>query len=266
MDIKVDISPGTGLTRFVLLSIVLHAAVLAVLGQGTMLPQFTTQTLSISLNEPSKVVNRSGHNGKIHTSHTKNDSKATNNNTTITTHPKSATSERQGISQTSLSTEMTQAFNGEFDTHEHAGGAKSEPISFPTEQFLDNAVSVSAAESNKNGTENDSPSSAHASDTARLTSRLAGQLRLAIIPYFTYPLLARRNGWEGQVEIGLRVESDGRLSHVHIAHSSGYRLLDSTALSTLNKVSTLPKAADWLNGRFFDIVLPIEYKLIDNQS
>jgi protein TonB len=78
--------------------------------------------------------------------------------------------------------------------------------------------------------------------------------------------MARRNGWEGQVQVGLRVEADGRLSHVRIAHSSGYRALDSAALTTLDRINALPEAAGWLDGRHFDMVLPIEYRLIDGQS
>jgi protein TonB len=78
--------------------------------------------------------------------------------------------------------------------------------------------------------------------------------------------MARRNGWQGQVQVGLRVEADGRLSHVRIAHSSGYRLLDSAALATLNRINAVPKATGWLDGRHFDMVLPIDYRLIDGQS
>jgi protein TonB len=103
-------------------------------------------------------------------------------------------------------------------------------------------------------------------DAATLSSQLEGQLRNALAPYFTYPLMARRNGWEGQVQVGLRVEADGRLSHVRIAHSSGYRALDSAALTTLDRINALPEAAGWLDGRHFDMVLPIEYRLIDGQS
>jgi TonB family protein len=256
----------THMSRFVLLSVTLHTVVLAVLGQGTMLPQFPAQALSITLNKPSKVIDRSVHIIKYHVSRANNYSKTSNNNSTISPHLKSSISQLQGISQTISSTMITQAFNSDSDAPGQAVGIESEPISYPTEQFLDNLFSVSVDETNKNVTVNDSLSSVQTSNTASTTSRLAEQLRLAFTPYFSYPLLARRNGWEGQVEIGLRVESDGRLSHVHIARSSGYRLLDSTALSTLSNLSTLPKAADWLNGRFFDIVLPIEYKLIDNQS
>jgi len=103
-------------------------------------------------------------------------------------------------------------------------------------------------------------------DAATLSSQLEGQLRNALAPYFTYPLMARRKGWEGQVQVGLRVEADGRLSHVRIAHSSGYRALDSAALATLGRISILPAAAGWLDGRHFDMVLPIDYRLIDGQS
>jgi len=100
----------------------------------------------------------------------------------------------------------------------------------------------------------------------RLSAQLESRLRQAMAPYFVYPLMARRNGWEGQVEVGLRVEADGHLSHLHITRSSGYRLLDKAALATLNGIGTVPDAAGWLEGRHFDMVLPIEYRLIDGQS
>lgn len=103
-------------------------------------------------------------------------------------------------------------------------------------------------------------------DMTLLTSRLEGQLRDALAPYFVYPMMARRNGWQGQVQLELRVEADGHLSHVRIAHSSGYRLLDHAALATLNRIKSVPKAAGWLDGRHFDIVLPVDYRLIGGQS
>jgi TonB family protein len=104
------------------------------------------------------------------------------------------------------------------------------------------------------------------SAAATVESHLTDRLRDILARYFVYPSMARRNGWEGKVQVGLRVEADGRLSHLHIAHSSGYPLLDDSALTTLNRIDTLPEAAGWLDGQHFDMVLPIEYRLIDGQS
>lgn len=114
------------------------------------------------------------------------------------------------------------------------------------------------------GRQSTAPAPAVASD--HLASQLESRLRDAMAPYFVYPLMARRRGWEGQVEVGLRVEADGRLSHLRVTRSSGHRLLDSAALATLNGIDALPGAAGWLEGRHFDMVLPIYYRLIDGQS
>ena len=82
--------------------------------------------------------------------------------------------------------------------------------------------------------------------------------------YFSYPLLARQRNWQGEVRLGLRVEANGHLSHIHIVKSSGYTLLDHAAQKSLERIVTIPDAAGWLQGRHFDTVIPVEYRLIDS--
>ena len=83
-------------------------------------------------------------------------------------------------------------------------------------------------------------------------------------PYFSYPMLARRRGWQGTVRIGMRISADGHISRLHIVETSPHPLLDRAALATLGKVKSIPQARAWLAGRYSDIVLPVEYRLTDS--
>ena len=97
-----------------------------------------------------------------------------------------------------------------------------------------------------------------------LSSNLHTQVRHAMQPYFSYPMLARRRGWQGTVRIGMRISADGHISRLHIVETSRHPLLDRAALASLGKVKSIPLAEAWLAGRHSDIVLPVEYRLTDS--
>jgi protein TonB len=50
-----------------------------------------------------------------------------------------------------------------------------------------------------------------------------------------YPLLARRRGWQGSVDIGFRLQADGSVGQAQIHRSSGYAALDRAALSVARR-------------------------------
>jgi len=95
-------------------------------------------------------------------------------------------------------------------------------------------------------------------------ARITAHLNQEFNQYFSYPRLAQRNGWQGMVKLGLRIESNGQLSHIRLLSTSGFPVLDQAALNTLNRISTLQDVDIWLNGLHFDTVLPIQYKLVDS--
>jgi len=76
---------------------------------------------------------------------------------------------------------------------------------------------------------------------------------------FTYPLLARRRGWQGRARFGMQIESDGHLTRIRLLQGSGYGLLDQAALDTLKNVR-LP-AGGYLPRSDYDIDLIVEYRL-----
>lgn len=89
------------------------------------------------------------------------------------------------------------------------------------------------------------------------------RVRAAFATHFRYPRLARRKGWEGRLRVGLHVGADGRLSRIQLLESSGYRVLDQAALRSLERLPAIADAGERIHRRGMDIVLPIEYRLVD---
>ncbi len=226
------------MSRFVLLSAALHLSVLAALSNDNVRPLLFPATLTVSLgaapNTAPSSPRRDGASGSMHTA-----------------RPQPPRNSARRMPQ-SVSPSKTAQESPEIAEHPRPP--------------LDNPDTPPPSRDAGVARENKAPVEAQPTDHTMPLSQLESLLRDALAPHFTYPLMARRNGWQGQVQVGLRVEADGRLSHVRIAHSSGYRLLDSAALTALTQITALPKAAGWLDGRHFDMVLPIEYRLIDGQS
>ncbi|MFQ5936444.1 MAG: energy transducer TonB [Acidiferrobacterales bacterium] len=90
---------------------------------------------------------------------------------------------------------------------------------------------------------------------------IRGRLTTDLSQHFFYPVIARRHGWQGDVRVEFTVEPDGRLTNLRIARSSGYAVLDKSALKALEKVGRLQEARNWLGGRSLDVVLPVIYRL-----
>lgn len=85
----------------------------------------------------------------------------------------------------------------------------------------------------------------------------------AIRANFRYPRIARRNGWEGTVVLALRVLPDGKLTDILVSSSSGHPVLDRAAVHTLQTAS-VPQAGEWLKGQACELVIPVEYHLLDS--
>lgn len=105
---------------------------------------------------------------------------------------------------------------------------------------------------------------AAAASADALRNQLLGELQTRLARYLTYPPLARERGWQGTVLLGLHVESNGRLGDVRLERSSGYAVLDRSALNSLNRLGYLSEAVAWLNGRSVDMQLPVIYRLVEN--
>jgi len=89
-------------------------------------------------------------------------------------------------------------------------------------------------------------------------------LQKTVAANFHYPVLARRQGWQGKVRLAMHIEANGKLSSIRVQQSSGHGILDQAAMQTLQTIKHIPEAVSWLQGHALDIVLPVEYRLLDS--
>ena len=101
-------------------------------------------------------------------------------------------------------------------------------------------------------------------DEQQRQNHLQSLLHAAFETHFIYPALARRQGWQGRVQVALRVEADGRFSQLRVLRSSGYASLDQDALQTLERIGHLAQARLWLDGRAMQVELPVVYRLLES--
>jgi len=77
-----------------------------------------------------------------------------------------------------------------------------------------------------------------------------------ILSRIIYPNLARRMGWHGKVLTSFIIHLDGTVTDVRILSSSGFKVLDENAVTTIKDVSPFPKPP--ITAK---IIIPISYRL-----
>lgn len=126
-------------------------------------------------------------------------------------------------------------------------------------------VAASAAESSSDSSATSAASAASGvGGLEQARARIQASLRAMLARYFEYPFLARQRGWEGQVLLAFHVTGDGHLQALRVARSSGFAVLDASALHSLGRVERLDEAQAWLNGFGMDMQLPVIYRLVEN--
>ena len=98
-------------------------------------------------------------------------------------------------------------------------------------------------------------------DHDKVRARIEAQLHTSLAHHFDYPYIARLRGWEGRVLLAFIVQASGDLNDIRIVRSSGFTLLDDSAVDSLKKVQRLPEAVAWLQGRDMEMQLPVIYRL-----
>jgi protein TonB len=105
--------------------------------------------------------------------------------------------------------------------------------------------------------------SARSSDADEAGSR--DQYRLALIGaakrYKRYPAQAMQNGWTGKVEIRLVIGANGMIQSAAVKTSTGYSLLDDTALDMIKKAKPLTQIPPALRGKEFTVDVPVIFDL-----
>ncbi len=96
------------------------------------------------------------------------------------------------------------------------------------------------------------------------SERISAALQSQLEEQFDYPWLARKRGWQGRVTLSLHIGKNGDLSRWKIARTSGYQVLDRSALDSARRIRRLPGAAGLLNGSALDLQIPVHYRLLDS--
>ncbi len=79
-------------------------------------------------------------------------------------------------------------------------------------------------------------------------------------PHPTYPLIARKKGWEGRVILQTNVDKEGNVKYIRILESSGFKVFDDVSIQTLKKWKFKP--AKMGNKYIEDIVnIPVRFVL-----
>ena len=93
---------------------------------------------------------------------------------------------------------------------------------------------------------------------------IRNRLKDDLARHFKYPRLAKMRSWEGTVLLDLQIETDGKISRVTLAQSSGYAMLDNNAIATFNRIGNVRGAQQWLEGGNMELQLPVIYRLSDS--
>lgn len=83
-------------------------------------------------------------------------------------------------------------------------------------------------------------------------------LRQLIEKHLTYPYLARRNGYEGTVVVSFILQ-DATFKNISIVKSSGYPILDKSAIDAIKKIEPLVNI-----NKDVKIIIPINFRLSDS--
>lgn len=105
---------------------------------------------------------------------------------------------------------------------------------------------------------------AHRSSALNVNKTISAALQNRLSSNFEYPWLARKRGWQGQVTLSLQVDNDGGLSNWQVSTTSGYAVLDRSALKAAKAIRHLPEAEDLLEGQPLHLMIPVHYQLLDS--
>lgn len=87
------------------------------------------------------------------------------------------------------------------------------------------------------------------------------QVKQALRRHLHYPYIARRRGWDGKVLLGFQVNRQGRLINIHLSKSSGYAILDNSALSAMQQINKITRMPPLLPEITETLSIPVIFEL-----
>jgi protein TonB len=104
----------------------------------------------------------------------------------------------------------------------------------------------------------------HQVSATNVSERISAALQNQLSKRFEYPWLARKRGWQGMVTLSLKIHDNGDLTHWRISKTSGYSLLDRSALKAARAIGRLQEADELLDGESLNLFIPVRYQLLDS--
>lgn len=86
-------------------------------------------------------------------------------------------------------------------------------------------------------------------------------IQTRILERLNYPLLAKDAGFQGRVVLGLHLSSAGELLDVAVKSSSGYKMLDDSAVTAAKALYPYPPFPDTIKQKELRLDIPIDYRL-----
>jgi protein TonB len=82
-----------------------------------------------------------------------------------------------------------------------------------------------------------------------------------IIDNLVYPVLAKEAGFQGTVKLNLHISYTGKLLEAKVLESSGYKILDDSALSVARSIDSYPPFPPSVTQKDVWIEIPVVYQL-----
>ena len=97
--------------------------------------------------------------------------------------------------------------------------------------------------------------------------RYLGMVRARILQHRKYPALSRRRGHEGVTQVRFTLAASGTLmGGVQMLNSSGYTVLDQQAQKCVQAAAPFPAFPEELHKSSLTVVVPITFRLIEQDS
>ena len=125
--------------------------------------------------------------------------------------------------------------------------------------FLENKSLKSPDNTKKSSNYEISKSSENQNAKSIFASSATYKIGSAKNPHPTYPLIARKKGWEGRVLIQAEIDREGNVSKIRVLESSGFKVLDNASLETLKKWKFTPAK---IGNKFVDDTVNIPVKFL----
>lgn len=145
--------------------------------------------------------------------------------------------ETQATSEQAASEDLTPEVE---NIKEEQKGAQTEAAAVP-----DDATEAASQDANQTGTSQDEAATTHAGQTSQTAVSYTQLKQVPGNQPPAYPIKARQENRQGQVDLVYRVTREGKVEDVRVEKSSGHKDLDQEAITAVSKFKFVPEQEGW---------------------